>query len=125
MTFDHQILPISQRPGRIAQSQKKPDEMTIRELREQIKILDNNAVDTNKMKVEMYNRFAMPLASLVCALVGAPLGLQKQRGSSSIAIMTLSNAMGSGGRIPPYVAAFLPDIITGFAGVCLIYKKSG
>ena len=58
--------------------------MTIRELREQIQILDENAVNTNKMKVEMYNRFALPLASLVCAIVGAPLGMQKQRGSSSI-----------------------------------------
>ena len=137
MTFTSQTLPISQRPNKIAQSQKKPDELTIRELREQIKLLDNNSVDTNKMKVEMFNRFAMPLASLVCALVGAPLGLQKQRGSSSIgfgisvvvifiyySIMTVFNALGNGGRIPPYVAAFMPDIITGLAGIYLIYKKS-
>ncbi len=137
MTFTSQTLPISQRPNKIAQSQKKPDELTIRELREQIKLLDSNSVDTNKMKVEMFNRFAMPLASLVCALVGAPLGLQKQRGSSSIgfgisvvvifiyySIMTVFNALGNGGRIPPYVAAFMPDIITGLAGIYLIYKKS-
>ena len=62
MTFQNQELPISQRPNRISESQKKPDEMTIRELRDQIKLLDENAVDTNKMKVEMYNRFAMPMA---------------------------------------------------------------
>lgn len=111
--------------------------MTIRELRDQIKLLDDNAVDTNKMKVEMYNRFALPLASLVCALVGAPLGVQKQRGSSSLgfglsviviliyySIMTLGNALGNGGRIPTYLAAFLPDIICGIAGIFLIYKRS-
>ena len=137
MTFNHQTLPISQKPNKMAESQKKPDELTIRELKEQIKVLDNNSVDTNKMKVELFNRFSMPLASLVCALVGAPLGLQKQRGSSSIgfgisvivifiyySIMTISNALGNGGRIPPYVAAFLPDVITGIAGIWLIYKKS-
>ena len=113
------------------------DEMTIRELREQIQILDENAVNTNKMKVEMYNRFALPLASLVCAIVGAPLGMQKQRGSSSIGfgisvvvifiyytIMTLGNALGNGGRIPPYLAAFLPDIICGITGAVLVYRKS-
>ena len=137
MTFQNQELPISQRPNRMSESQKKPDEMTIRELRDQIKLLDENAVDTNKMKVEMYNRFAMPMASLVCAIVGAPLGMQKQRGSSSIGfgisvvvifiyytIMTLGNALGNGGKIPAYLAAFLPDIVCGIAGIVLVYRKS-
>ncbi len=111
--------------------------MTIRELREQIKLLDDNSVNTNKLKVAMYNRFALPLASLVCAIVGAPLGMQKQRGSSSIgfgisvvvifiyySIMTLGNALGNGGRIPAYLAAFLPDIICGITGIILVYRKS-
>ena len=137
MKFQNQALPVTQKPDKISASQKKPDELTIRELREQIKLLDQNSVDTNKMKVEMYNRFALPLASLVCAVVGAPLGMQKQRGSSSIgfgisvvvifiyySIMTLGNALGNGGKIPAYIAAFLPDIICGIAGVILVYKKS-
>ena len=75
MTFEQQALPITQRPNRISASQKDADEMTIRELREQIQILEENAVNTNKLKVEMYNRFSLPLASLVCAIVGAPIGL--------------------------------------------------
>ncbi len=137
LKFQNQALPITQKPNKINASQKKPDELTIRELREQIKLLDQNSVNTNKMKVEMYNRFALPLASLVCAIVGAPLGMQKQRGSSSIgfgisvvvifiyySIMTLGNALGNGGKIPPYIAAFLPDIVCGIAGVILVYKKS-
>lgn len=137
LTFKNQELPIQQKPNKINSSQKDPNELTIRELRQQIKLLDQNAVDTNKMKVEMYNRFAIPLASLVCALVGAPLGLQKQRGSSSIgfgisvvvifiyySIMTLGNALGNGGKIPPALGAFLPDIICGIAGIILIYRQS-
>lgn len=137
MTFDNQELPINQKPNKINASQKEPNELTIRELRQQIKLLDQNAVDTNKMKVEMYNRFAIPLASLVCAIVGAPLGLQKQRGSSSIgfgisvivifiyySIMTLGNALGNGGKIPPALGAFLPDIVCGIAGVILVYRQS-
>ena len=77
MKFQNQALPVTQKPDKIASSQKKPEELTIRELREQIKLLDQNSVDTNKMKVEMYNRFALPLASLVCAVVGAPLGMRE------------------------------------------------
>ena len=91
LKFQNQALPITQKPNKINASQKKPDELTIRELREQIKLLDQNSVNTNKMKVEMYNRFALPLASLVCAIVGAPLGMQKQRGSSSMALASVSS----------------------------------
>lgn len=137
MKFRNQTLPISQKPNKINAAQQSPDELTIRELQEQIRLLEENDVNTNKMKVEMYNRFSMPLASLVCAFVGAPLGLQKQRGSSSIGfgisvvvifiyytIMTLGNALGNGGKIPAGIAAFLPDIICGIAGIYLVYKKS-
>lgn len=137
MNFTSQVLPIQENPNEISQSQRKPEEMTIRELRDQIKILEANSVDTNKLKVEMYNRFALPLASLVCAIVGAPLGMQKQRGSSSMgfgisvivifiyyAIMTLGSALGNSGSVPPVLGAFLPDIICGVAGVFLVYQKS-
>ena len=136
MKFQNQALPVTQKPDKIASSQKKPEELTIRELREQIKLLDQNSVDTNKMKVEMYNASPCPWpASSV--LSSARPSMQKQRGSSSIgfgisvvvifiyySIMTLGNAWGMAGKIPAYIAAFLPDIICGIAGVILVYKKS-
>ncbi|PNH21816.1 LPS export ABC transporter permease LptG [Megasphaera hutchinsoni] len=136
LTFENQELPITQQPDKIYMEQKKPEELTIREIRMQIRLLEANHVDTNKLKVELYNRFALPLASLVCAFIGAPLGIQKQRGSSSIgfgisvvtifiyySIMTLTNSMGNGGVIPPVVAAFLPDIICGIVGIGLILRQ--
>lgn len=137
LRFTSQVMPITQDPKGISKAQRKPEEMTIRELREQIKLLDANSVNTNKMKVELYNRFALPLASLVCAIVGAPLGMQKQRGSSSIgfgisvivifiyySIMTLGNALGNSGSLSPAIGAFLPDIICGIAGIILVYRAS-
>lgn len=137
MHFKSQAMPINQTPKKIGESQRKPEEMTIRELREQIRVLDENSVDTNKMKVEMYNRFALPLASLVCAVIGAPLGLQKQRGSSSIgfgvsvivifiyySIMTLSTALGNSGKLTPFLGAFLPNILCGITGIILVYRAS-
>ncbi|MFR8761428.1 MAG: LptF/LptG family permease, partial [Megasphaera lornae] len=136
MTFENQELPFMQRPEKVQEAQKKPEELTIRELRQQIRVLTAHGVDVNKLKVEMYNRFALPLASLVCALIGAPLGLQKQRGSSSIgfgisvvtifiyySIMTLADALGNGGTIAPAAAAFLPDIICGSVGIFLMIRK--
>ncbi|MCI1823688.1 MAG: LptF/LptG family permease, partial [Megasphaera sp.] len=66
-----------------------------------------------------------------------PLGLQKQRGSSSIgfgvsvivifiyySIMTLSNALGNSGKLTPFLGAFLPNILCGITGIILVYRAS-
>ena len=50
--------------------------MTIKELRHQIRAYKAAYTNANKLEMEMYQRFTIPLASFVFALVGAPLGLQ-------------------------------------------------
>ena len=40
-------------------------------------------VDTKKLEIELYQRFTVPMASLMFALIGAPLGIQPNRSSSS------------------------------------------
>ena len=45
--------------------QKKPEAMTIRELKEQIRILSSQYVDTTKLETEMYQRVTIPFASFV------------------------------------------------------------
>ena len=81
--------------------------MTIRELKDQEKAFSAAHADTTEVVMEINKRFSLPLASFVFALVGAPLGIQKQRSSSSIgfglsviviffyyAVMTFTGALG-------------------------------
>lgn len=137
MRFSNQVLPINQNPSDIEKRKQGPEEMTIKELREQIKAYEASYVNTNKLKMEMYNRFALPMASLVCALIGAPLGLQKQRGSSSMgfgisvivifmyySVMTLAGSLGKSGAVPPLLAAWIPNLIGFCAGGYLIWRAS-
>lgn len=137
MKFDSQVLPINQNPKQIIKGQKNPDEMSIRELREQINIMKSQYVDTRKLETELYQRFTVPLASLMFALIGAPLGIQPNRSSSSIGfgisiiiifiyytLMTLAGAIGQGSFIPPAIAVWLPNIVTLIAGIYLIRKES-
>ena len=137
MHFADQILPITDDPDKISKSQVKPEEMTIKELRHQIQAYKAAYTKTNKLEMELYQRFSIPLASFVFALVGAPLGLQKQRSSSSIGfglsvliifiyygVMTFSGALGKGGAIPTPVAAFLPDFLGIVAGIYLNWRVS-
>ena len=137
MNFDSQVLPISQNPKQIIRSQKKADEMSIKELREQIDIMKSQYVDTRKLETELYQRFTIPMASLVFTLIGAPLGIQPNRSSSSIGfgisiiiifiyytLMTLSGAIGQSTVIPPMIAVWIPNLVAFLVGFYLIRKES-
>lgn len=137
LKFTQQILPIKQNPKQLVREQKDPDEMTMRELRYQIKALKAQAVSTNKLESELYKRITIPFASFVFALVGVPLGLQPNRTSSSIgfglsiivifiyySVMTVFSALGQGGTIPPLIAAWIPNILGTLVGIILIRKAA-
>lgn len=135
--FDTQILPVEQGPREIVNSQKKPEAMTIRELKEQIQILSAQYVDTSKLEKEVYERVTIPFASFVFALVGMPLGLQPNRSGSSrgfavslvvifiyYALMILTGAIGQSGAIPLWLALWMPNIICGMSGLFFIRQAS-
>lgn len=137
MNFTQQVLPITKDPDKLANEQKDPEEMTIRELRHQIQAYKAAYTSTNKLEMEMYKRITIPMASFIFALVGAPLGLQKNRSSSSAGfaisivvifiyygVMTLSGALGDSGSIPTLLAAWIPNILGIIAGAYLNYRVS-
>ncbi len=137
LQFVEQVLPVTKDPQAISRDQKKQDEMSMRELRQEIKLLKSQYVSTANYEVELYQRVTVPLASFVFALIGTPLGLQPHRSSSSIglglsiiiifiyyAIMTVTTALGQGGALPPLLAAWLPDLIGMVVGAYLVRKSS-
>lgn len=137
MKFDQQILPINASPRQIVREQKKTEELTMSELKAQIEIMKSQYANTNKLETELYQRITVPMASLIFALIGVPLGLQPTRTPSSMgfalsvviiflyyAVMTLSNAIARSGAIPPIYAVWIPNIIGLFAGIVLIYRAS-
>ena len=137
MRFQTQILPIETSPTEIVREQKKPEELTMKELRQQIEIMKTQFVDTNRLQAELYQRVTVPMASLVFALIGVPLGLQPMRNSSSkgfamsvviiflyYTMMTMSNAIARGGILPPIFAVWIPNIIGFIAGMVLIRRAS-
>ena len=137
MKFDQQILPVNASPRQIVREQKKPEELTMSELKAQIEIMKSQYVNTNKLETELYQRVTVPMASLIFALIGVPLGLQPTRTPSSVgfalsvviiflyyAIMTLANAIGRSGAIAPMYAVWIPNIIGLLSGFVLIYRAS-
>ena len=137
LRFNTQVLPISASPRQIVREQKNPEELTMKELKAQIRIMKTQYVDTNKLETELYQRITVPMASLIFALIGVPLGLQPTRNSSSAgfamsviiiffyyALMTMANAIGRSGALSPMLAVWIPNVVGLIAGLFLIRKAS-
>lgn len=135
--FKEQVIPYAQTPNEIQQKQKDLDEMTIRELREQRLAYRAAHEDTSEIDMAVQQRFSLPMASFIFALMGAPLGVQKPRSSSSIgfglsviiifiyyAVMTFTGSMGRGHVLPPELAVWVPNFIAFLFSMFLIKKVS-
>jgi lipopolysaccharide export system permease protein len=137
LQFNEQVLPLDRDPTALTRDQKKPEEMTIKELKQEINLLKSEYISTANYEVELQQRLSIPMASFVFALIGTPLGLQPHRSSSSIGlglsiiiifmyytIMTVTTALGQGGAIPAVLAAWIPNLIGMIVGVYLVRKSS-
>jgi lipopolysaccharide export system permease protein len=135
--FKKQVIPINTTPREISWEQKSINEMTLGELRGYVKVLERQKLPTSDLWTEIFMRFAIPLASFVFALLGAPLGTQRQRSGSSIGmgisvivifmyygIMAFATGLGKGGVIPPLLAAMLPNIICFVAGIFMLKRAN-
>lgn len=137
MHFDKQVLPVDASPKQIVREQKELEEMTMRELRAQIDIMKSQFQDTAKWETELYTRVSVPMASLIFALVGVPLGLQPNRNTSSAgfamsviiifvyyALMTMGNAFARSAALPALLGVWIPNIVGMIAGAILLRKAS-
>lgn len=134
--FKEQYMTIKYTPADFYMGDRKPEEMNMAELKKLIKLKVKMGEDTAEWWIQYYLKGAVPFSCLVFALLGAPLGLSPQRSSSSIGLglsvlivffyyFLLFTCMMLGIRvIPPLLAAWLPNIITGGVGGYILYKSA-
>jgi lipopolysaccharide export system permease protein len=83
----------------------------------------------------MHRRYAMPLTCLIVVWLGVPLGMQVSRRGPMMGIglalglviaffilSRLTAPIGTAGRIEPWVAAWIPNILFGAVGVGLFFR---
>jgi lipopolysaccharide export system permease protein len=103
--------------------------MTINQLRDFISLKEKMGTDVTDFKIHLNLKMAIPFASLVFALLGAPLGITRRRASSSIGlglsiivifvyyILTfISMSFGELKILSPVLAAWLPNFLTAGIG---------
>ncbi|MEA3493794.1 MAG: LptF/LptG family permease [Candidatus Margulisiibacteriota bacterium] len=135
--FDEQSIAIKYTPADFYIGDRNPEEMTIAELKKFISLKSKMGEEVTDLKLQLNMKTALPFASLVFALLGAPLGISRRRASSSLGlglsilviffyyILTfISMAIGEIGFFTPGIAAWFPNIATGGVGFYILSKAA-
>ena len=106
------------------------------QLLEYIKHSDITDEERIKYKIELYDKIALPITTIVFVLIGVPLAITPPRFRYNrgflfsiliiffyYLIRALSLSMGEQGTTYPLIAAWLPNIILAIFGAYLYYKK--
>ncbi len=118
--------------GRI---EKKPKDMTIQELRDEIASLKKQGVNAAPLITEIHKKVSLAFSCFVFVLLGLPLAIITKRREKSInfgiaflivgvfyLLFLGSEAMSLQGYMDPAIAMWLPNIIMGAIGVILTYR---
>ena len=86
--------------------------------------------------VQLFDKLALPLATIVFVLIGIPLAITPPRVRYNrgflfsvliififYVLRALAVSFGNAGTIPPYLAAWMPDLILAMLGAWLYYRK--
>ena len=134
----------------VQQEQKGADEMTYRELRTYLQHIRQqgpgawagNKVEKQRrvvreLEVDLERKLAVPFAALVFALIGAPLGIRKQRSTAGVGIglsiliiiayyigMSFLSVLGQNGQLTPLQAAWGCNAAGLLVGMGLVWRSS-
>lgn len=121
--FQQLMIPrLKESPEHLLAEPKEPDEMRYAELARFIEIIERSGGKPLELRVELAQKIAIPAATFIIVLFGAPLANTSARGgpaygigiSLGITILYLmlfrvSGAFGATGLVPPPVAAWIPN----------------
>jgi len=135
-TFDvATFATISEPPAYFKKEVRQSSEMNSEDLRRYIRDLQQSGFDVVRLRVQLQEKFAFPLNSLIMAVLAIPFALAAgKRGAVAgvatavgigllyIMVSRLSESMGNVSQLPPFLAAWAPAFLFGLAGGYLILK---
>ncbi len=134
--FEQWRYPIKTRHAeRVKKVNRSDKEMGIGELYAQIKKNERKGLPTRKQWASLYFKTAFPFASFFLILIGAPFAVGNARSGASIGVglsilimfvyyilIAVGKALGEGGKIPPLLGAWMPNIAAGVAAIFLLRR---
>jgi lipopolysaccharide export system permease protein len=134
--FQRLKLPqLTERPEELLQTTPEEEEMTYEELDRLAGIIERSGGEPHELRVKQEQKLAIPAATLVIILFGAPLATSSKRGGTAygigialgttilyIAMLKVSGAFGATGAISPTWGAWLPNVVFLLAGLSLMSR---
>lgn len=115
---------------------KKPKDMTIKELRKEVEKFQNKKIKVSPLLTEIHRKISISFSPIAFILLGAPLAIITKRrhysinlGIGFLLIMAYyvlalgTQALSSAGTIPPFIAMWLPNTLFILTGSFLLYKQ--
>jgi LPS export ABC transporter permease LptG/LPS export ABC transporter permease LptF len=126
---------IREQPSYFKKENVASQEMSYGELSRYISDLKQSGFDTKRLSVQLNEKIAYPLITLVMAILAIPFSLSMGKKGSLTGIATaiglavaywvvagLFEAMGNVNTLPPLLAAWSPDLLFGIAGTYLLLR---
>jgi len=117
--------------------EKKAKEMTIQELREEIKRVKRENIDSTPLYTEIHKKISLSFSSLVFVLIGIPFGIVSHRSEKSVGfgislvifllyygVLLGGTALAYQGALPPWLGVWSANIVFFILGIALFLKTS-
>jgi len=126
---------IPERPADFSKDVRKPDEMNFLELRAYVEKLRASGARVANYLVDLHVKLSFPLINLIVVLIGASLATRLRMQSAALgfglsvaisfiyyAFLRAGQALGHNGALPPYLAAWLGDLVFGTVGIAMMVQ---
>jgi len=132
------IYDLNVRPdAELGAGERDPEEMSYRGLRMEIAKARAAGNPDYNAETELANKFTLPFTTVLFALLGIPLGLKPARGGQSerfgvaialffvyYSLMRAGDALALRGRLNPFIAMSIPDIVFTILAVTLFLRSA-
>lgn len=125
------IIPLKETPETFKQKIRTPEEMSFVELKEYIEKTTREGYDVTEYLTDMYAKTSSPFINFIISLLGIPFAIRLGRHGGFALGVTISCvigftywvffnvclALGHGGALPPFIAAWIANLIFGALGI--------
>lgn len=124
-----------ERPDDFARESLNPEEMNARELMAYLTRLRASGARVANYLVDLHLKFAFPLINIIVVMIGAAVATRLRMQSAALgfglsigisflfySFIRAGQALGHSGVLPPYLAAWLADMVFGFVALVMMAR---
>jgi len=126
---------LEEEPEDLLEEPREDEEMTYGEIKQLAAIIERSGGEPHKLLVKKEQKLAIPIATLIIILFGIPLATSSKRGGTAygvgvslgstllyLLLLKISAGFGASGAIPPFWAAWLPNLLFLAVGMVLMSR---